>query len=106
MRQRNAPIERFTEALIDHFGSEHEAHLRAGWRGQSGSRCPAHSDDSPSLSFKEGDEGQVLITCQAGCDTADVVRALGLIWKDLFPSKSATPTAKKWQPMRAGRRSR
>ena len=38
--------------------------------------CPAHDDNSPSLSVREGDNGKVLAHCHAGCGFADVVSAL------------------------------
>ena len=47
--------------------------------------CPAHEDRVPSLSTTEGQDGRVLIHCFAGCDTSDVVAALGLGFRDLFP---------------------
>lgn len=50
---------------------------KAGWK------CPAHTDNSPSLSVSNG-SGKVLIHCQAGCDLPDVLRVLGLEQKDLF----------------------
>ena len=47
-------------------------------------RCPAHGDKSPSLSLaQEGD--RVLIHCFAGCDSDDVLTAVGLAWRDLYP---------------------
>jgi hypothetical protein len=48
-------------------------------------RCPAHDDHTPSLSIAEADDGKVLLTCHAGCDTRDIVDELGLKWPDLFP---------------------
>ena len=53
--------------------------------------CPSHSDNNNSLSIDEGNDGRILLNCHAGCSTADVVSALGLKMKDLFP-KSATTT--------------
>jgi hypothetical protein len=46
--------------------------------------CPAHDDRSPSLSVREADEGRVLLYCHAGCDTEDVLAAVGLTMTDLF----------------------
>ncbi len=37
--------------------------------------CPAHDDDRPSLSVRQGDD-KVLVHCHAGCEFADVVSAL------------------------------
>ena len=47
--------------------------------------CPAHADHNNSLSVSEGIDGRVLIFCHAGCDTTDIVAALGLELSDLFP---------------------
>lgn len=47
--------------------------------------CPAHDDRHASLSIGKGQDGRVLIKCQAGCDTADVLAAKGLKMSDLFP---------------------
>lgn len=49
-------------------------------------RCPAHDDRKSSLSVGETDDGRALIICFAGCETRDVLRALGLRWSDLYPS--------------------
>ena len=47
--------------------------------------CPAHQDKSPSLSLSRGQGGRVLVHCHAGCETRDVLAAVGLALKDLFP---------------------
>jgi len=47
-------------------------------------RCPTHEDRTASLSIKEGDDGRALLYCHAGCDTKDVVSALGLDWSDIM----------------------
>jgi putative DNA primase/helicase len=54
-----------------------------GWQA----RCPAHDDAKASLSIAE-DDGKTLLYCQAGCATADVVEAMGLQMRDLFPDES------------------
>jgi putative DNA primase/helicase len=46
-------------------------------------RCPAHDDNVRSLAIKEKD-GKVLIKCHAGCDTRDVIAAMGIAMTDLF----------------------
>lgn len=48
-------------------------------------KCPAHDDSDPSLSIKELPDGRILMRCHAGCETANVVAALGLELSDLFP---------------------
>lgn len=46
------------------------------WRGSRGEcRCPAHDDNSPSLSVRLGDTA-ILFHCFAGCANLDVLRAL------------------------------
>lgn len=47
--------------------------------------CPAHEDNSPSLSIRELDDGRVLLHCFAGCDAIDVLASLGLDWSALYP---------------------
>jgi hypothetical protein len=50
--------------------------------------CPAHDDQDPSLSISQGDDGQALVNCFAGCETEDVVAELGLEMKDLFENRN------------------
>ena len=52
--------------------------------------CPAHEDRSPSLSITEAQDGKTLIRCHAGCQAVDIVGAVGLELKDLFPESSLT----------------
>ena len=47
-------------------------------------RCPCHSDKRASLSIGAGNNGGVVLKCQAGCDTADILARVGLSMKDLF----------------------
>lgn len=39
-------------------------------------RCPAHDDGTASLAIRDGDAGQVLVHCHAGCSQAAVIAAL------------------------------
>lgn len=50
-------------------------------------RCPAHDDRHPSLSVRETADGTVLLKCWTGCGAADVVAAVGLELRDLFPPR-------------------
>jgi putative DNA primase/helicase len=45
--------------------------------------CPAHDDSQQSLRLTVSDRGKVLAKCRAGCETADVLAALGLSMRDL-----------------------
>jgi hypothetical protein len=55
-----------------------------GWSA----RCPAHDDHKASLSVSEGDDGNALVKCHAGCDTSAIVSAVGMTLADLFPAKT------------------
>jgi len=46
--------------------------------------CPAHDDQRPSLALAVTDEGRLLMTCRAGCETPDVLKRLGMQERDLF----------------------
>jgi hypothetical protein len=62
-------------------------------------RCPAHEDRAPSLSIRELDDGRILLHDFGGCETSDVLAAIGLQLCDLFekplgnfpPSHSRVP---------------
>jgi hypothetical protein len=47
--------------------------------------CPAHPDRKSSLGITETPAGHVLIFCQAGCRTEDVLAAVDLQMRDLYP---------------------
>jgi hypothetical protein len=76
----DTPMERILAAL-DFYGCR----IRLSGTGCL-AQCPAHEDLSPSLSIREGHDGRVLVHCFGGCDTRDVLRALGLEFRDLFPA--------------------
>lgn len=48
-------------------------------------RCPAHDDSDPSLSLSRGENGRALVHCHAGCNNHDVLAAIGMEMRDLFP---------------------
>src|SRR2546430_17356888 len=76
----SAPVENLVQRL-------HAKRNGKGWIA----KCPAHDDRKPSLSIDEGLDGRALLKCHAGCDTNDVLAALGLTPADLF-IKSPTTT--------------
>ncbi len=46
-------------------------------------RCPAHDDHDPSLSITDtGDK--ILLKCWAGCESQNILDAIGLDWSALF----------------------
>jgi 5S rRNA maturation endonuclease (ribonuclease M5) len=74
--QFNPAYDRLTGRLVDVTGYT-APRAGADWC------CPAHDDNSPSLSVTAAD-GCVLVHCQAGCDRAAVLAALGMTDSDLF----------------------
>src|SRR3712207_3910573 len=54
--------------------------------------CLAHDDHDPSLSVRAvGDDGsqRVLIKCWAGCERDQILKKLGLEWKDLYSNNGS-----------------
>ena len=49
-------------------------------------RCPCHDDRKQSLSIGRGERG-IVLKCQAGCDTRDVIGRVGIKPRDLFYDK-------------------
>jgi hypothetical protein len=70
-----APIARRpTQHVVDIVGA-----LGGTWRGYIATcRCPAHNDQDPSLSIRQGHEG-ILVHCFAGCDASDVLREIARV---------------------------
>ncbi len=56
-------------------------------------RCPAHDDRSPSLSIRQARDW-ILVHCFAGCDTRDVLAAIGLTYPDILPNNQGIPLRK------------
>jgi len=61
--------------------------VKEAGEGKWTTRCPAHHDRENSLSVGTGDDGRILLKCFAGCDTAQIIAALGLTMADLFPAR-------------------
>jgi len=49
--------------------------------------CPNHHDTEQSLSIGEDEDGKVLINCFVCPEREEIVKAIGLEWKDLFADK-------------------
>ena len=80
-RRELTPLAKVIDALEQHGSTVR--HSGTGYMAQ----CPTHDDRDPSLSVGENGEGDGLIKCMAGCETADVLAALHLTWADLFVPK-------------------
>lgn len=46
--------------------------------------CPVHGDRVSSMTISIGDSGGVVMHCQRGCETADILHATGLTFADLM----------------------
>lgn len=51
--------------------------------------CPAHDDQTPSLSIRLKD-GRILVKCFAGCSAEAIVGAMGLTMRDLFDDDASS----------------
>lgn len=59
--------------------------LGGKWHGYTAMcRCPSHADNTPSLSIRQGDQG-LLVTCFAGCNPVDILRAIRQIQPGALP---------------------
>jgi DNA primase len=87
--QGDSPLRRVLDAL-ERVGCRIRT-CPGGWQAQ----CPAHKDRVPSLSLRETDDGKVLLHCFSGCETQDVLGALGLTFRDLFPQTNSN--RKRWR---------
>jgi hypothetical protein len=85
----SAPAELLFAALETHG-------CRPKVNGDKGyARCPGHDDKRASLSISTGSDGRALLRCHSGCKVGDVLAALGLAEKDLFPEREKRRPTKK-----------
>jgi hypothetical protein len=77
-------------------------------------RCPSHDDGNASLSVTwrvdaRSGGGRTYARCHAGCDTRDVLAAIGLSLSDLYdtpPTRPNDPARAKWTPAAGARKPR
>ena len=69
--------------------------LRINGGGPWQSICPSHPDLVPSLSLTETADGVLLIKCFGGCHTEEVLAALDLTFRNLYPSLIAFQSSKR-----------
>jgi len=62
-------------------------HVRQSGPGRWVARCPAHGDRAPSLSIRGLEDGRILIHDFAGCSPTDILAAIGLGLRDLYPER-------------------
>lgn len=80
----SSPFDRILEKFPDESGDR-----KPQSDGSVMVRCPGpnhnNGDINPSLHISEGEDGHILMHCMAGCETEDVLKALNLTMRDLFP---------------------
>ena len=69
----------FIEEFLNHFDN-----VKKSGTNQWSCRCPNHNDKSNSLGIKQ-DGDKILVHCFASCPTDQVLRSVGLKWKDILP---------------------
>lgn len=84
-----------TDVLLRHLDG-----VRKTGVGKYIARCPAHDDRSPSLAIKDCGDGRVLVHCFVGCETEDVLTAIGLTFADIMPERISSEHRLK--PLRHG----
>lgn len=52
--------------------------------------CPAHEDNSPSMTIRAENDGRILVHCHSGCRFEEIKDAVGLGWDAWFPPKPQT----------------
>lgn len=75
--------------------------VQASGSGKWSARCPAHPDRTPSLSFREADDGRALVFCHAGCTYEEIMVALGFDRRAPRPWHVALPPRPRAAPHRA-----
>lgn len=84
MRTQNGALAPMGSACLDKVLNRLDKVKSAGtnkWKAC----CPAHDDKHPSLAISETSDGTVLLKCWAGCTAKEIVSAIGLELRDLFP---------------------
>jgi hypothetical protein len=61
-------------------------------------QCPAHEDAQASLHIARGTTHPVVLTCHAGCERDDILKAVGLTWDDLCAPRGQQPPQGEWTP--------
>lgn len=63
--------------------------LAPSWSGTQMCTCPVHEDRKASVSLAEdSDSGNALVYCFAGCETKDILEAIGLEMRHLFSDEA------------------
>lgn len=87
--------QRFDEFIVNFPGAKEKPPRSNQWL----CRCPAHDDRKASLSIKDetATSDRILIHCQAGCSTEQVLAAVGKTFADIQPGKEEKRPLQSWQ---------
>ncbi len=66
-----------------------------GSNGKYRARCPAHDGKNLTLSVKERGDGKAQLTCFKDCTADEIMAAIGLKTRDLYPESNLTPIQRK-----------
>lgn len=84
-------LERFLQAVEGRTGRKRE-------RSGDGFKlwCPIHEGHSPALSVGTNPDGEPLIHCHHGCDSGDILKAVGMEWRDFHEGEPKSPQAARY----------
>lgn len=68
-------------ALVERLGGKLQGEAKGSFR------CPAHDDHRASGTVGVGNDGRLLVHCQAGCEVPAILDHVGLTLKDLYPER-------------------
>lgn len=69
--------------VVSRFDNAKRITKGTGMREAYQVRCPCHKDKENSLTISFSDNGKILMRCHAGCDTEDILAAVGLTMADI-----------------------
>ena len=78
-------LPKYVGDVLNSFDNIRAVTPREGWKGQWRTLCPNHDDHRPSLSIGLREDGIIFMNCFGGCRTDDILEAVGLETKNLFP---------------------
>src|SRR6266487_6819550 len=64
---------------------------RPSTTGWYAARCTGHDDSHASLSYREAEDGGIILKCHAGCERAAIIAGAGLTEKEMHPRGTYRP---------------
>lgn len=63
-------------------------------------QCPSHDDGTASLAIRVTDDGAAILYDHGGCQTADILEAWGLSFRDIMGDKPKEESTGEWTPVK------